>query len=368
MPSYKRYEKPSKWLLNGSKGAAPTQRSHFIADRIFDALFTSTLNVRNFHRFVFDDDVANLVAGGPVNIVLQALKPWPGIDDLKVNINRPFIVVLYDEKTLKPSGQLDHKPDFFEVAFFNGKEGKGTRRSMLRTDLMEIKDLTGELVENITDLNSDNALENQWTLDNLAEEAKKDQSMSDSSLGEWEQGYIIGEALEWTEMEPQPFANWLILPPTLQDPELQAQCEHEWRKATIPGAVDRDGSDAGLPATEAKEIWVCEDCDLIVDENPAAEIEEVLDEDIESEEMKKKMRKIWEDAEKKKKKGSPYDDPPWGDPWKEKTPWKPNPYEPYKPSDDGWDKWVKHNPWMAKYCPDCEDKQHSGDYEAGASA
>ena len=118
MPSYKRYEKPSKWLLNGSKGAAPTKRSHFIADRIFDALFTSTLNVRNFHRFVFDDDVANLVAGGPVNIVLQALKPWPGIDDLKVNINRPFIVVLYDEKTLKPSGQLDHKPDFFEVAFF----------------------------------------------------------------------------------------------------------------------------------------------------------------------------------------------------------------------------------------------------------
>ena len=81
------------------------------------------------------------------------------------------------------------------------------------------------------------------------------------------------------------------------------------------------------------------------------------------------MRKIWEDAEKKKRKGkSPYDDHPWGDPWKKKTPWKPNPYEPYKPSDDGWDKWVKHNPWMAKYCPDCEDKQHSGDYHAGASA
>jgi hypothetical protein len=369
MPSYKRYEKPSKWFLNGRKGAAPTQRSHFIADRIFDALFTSTLNVSNFHQFVFDDDVAILVAGGPVNIVLQALKPWPGIDDLKVNINRPFVVVLYDEKTLKPSGQLEHAPEFFEVAFFDGREEKGTRRSMLRTDLMEIKDLTSDLVENITDLNSDNALENQWTLENLVEEAKKDQSMSDSSLGEWEQGYIIGEALEWTEMERQPFANWLILPPTLQDPELQAQCEHEWRKATIPGAVDPDGSVGPWPIG-AKEIWVCEDCDLIVDENPAAEIEEVLDdEDIDSaEEMKKKMTKIWEDAAKKRKGKSPYDDPPWGDPWKEKTPWKPNPYEPYKPSDDGWDKWVKHNPWMAKYCPDCEDKQHSGDYHAGASA
>ena len=80
MPPYKVYEKPSKWLR---KGGAPTRRSHFIADRIIDALFTTTLNVRNLHQFVFDDDVVTEKAGGPVNIVLQALKPWPGIDESK---------------------------------------------------------------------------------------------------------------------------------------------------------------------------------------------------------------------------------------------------------------------------------------------
>jgi hypothetical protein len=372
MPSYKVYEKPSKWLR---KGGAPTRRSHFIADRIIDALFTTTLNVRNLHQFVFDDDVVTEKAGGPVNIVLQALKPWPGIDDLKVNINLPFIVILYDEKTLKPSGQLEHGPDFFEIAFFAAADGKGPRRSMLRTDLMEIKDLTSDLVKNITDLNSDNALENQWTLKNLAEEAKKDQSMSDSSLGEWEQGYIIGQALEWTEIEFIPFANWNILPPFLHDPELQAQCEHEWRKAAIPFTVERDGSDAGLPADGIKEIWVCEECDLMVDENPEGEPEEDKDEDeavdAAKDERREKMLKIWDEKEReRKRKGkSPYDDPPWGDPWKEKSPWKPNPYEPYKPSEDGWDKWVKYNPWMAKYCPDCEDDEDKKYYgEAAANA
>lgn len=366
MSSSKRYEKPSKWLPGA---AAPTGRSHYIGDRIFDALFASTLNVRNSHRFVFDDEVTDRAGiQGPVTIVMQALKPWPGLKGLEINTNRPFVVILYDEKTLKPSGQLEQGPDFFEVAFFDGHALQGTnKKSMLRTDLMGIQELTDDLVATITDLNSDYALEDQWTLHQLANEAKKDHSMSESSLGEWEQGYIIGEAIEWTEMEPQPFANWLILPPILQDPELQAQCEHEWRKATIPLKVERDGSDAGLPPDGTKEIWVCEDCDLMVDENPEGEPEEVLGED--DEEMMEKMRKIWEDAEKKKRKGkSPYDDHPWGDPWKKKTPWKPNPYEPYKPSDDGWDKWVKHNPWMAKYCPDCEDKQHSGDYHAGASA
>ena len=68
--------------------------------------------------------------------------------------------------------------------------------------------------------------------------------------------------------------------------------------------------------------------------------------------------------ERKKKGKSPYDDlPPYGEPWKEKSPWKPNPYEPYKPSEDGWDKWVKHNNWMAKYSPD-----YSANPESGASA
>lgn len=59
------------------------------------------------------------------------------------------------------------------------------------------------------------------------------------------------------------------------DPELQAQCEHEWRKATIPVKVERDGSDAGLPPDGTKEIWVCEGCDLMVDENPTPTIKEV---------------------------------------------------------------------------------------------
>ena len=365
---YRDYHKPPKWL--GSN--APTGRSHFIADRIFDALFTSKSNVRNLHRFVFDDDEAIKEAGGPVTIVMQALKPWPGFGHLKVNINRPFVVILYDEKTLNAQGQLEQNPDFFEVAFFTGEEWPPNHwESMLRTDLMGIQELTGDLIATITDLNSDYALTDQWTLSNLAEQAVKDHSMSESSLGEWEQGYIIGEALEWTEIEQQPFANWLILPPVLQDPELQAQCEHEWRKATIPVKVERDGSDAGLPPDGTKEIWVCEGCDLMVDENPTPTIEEVSeDEDeISGDELRKKMEKIWDEADKKKRK-TPYDDPPWGggDPWTPKDPWKPNPYEPYKPSEDGWDKWVKHNPWMAKYCPNCEDQEHSSDYEAGASA
>ena len=81
----------------------------------------------------------------------------------------------------------------------------------------------------------------------------------------------------------------------------------------------------------------------MVDENPTPTIEEVSeDEDeISGDELRKKMEKIWDEADKKKRK-TPYDDPPWGggDPWTPKDPWKPNPYEPYKPSEDGWDKWV----------------------------
>ena len=359
MPSYNRYEKPPRWFTSGKMGAAATGRTHFVADRIFDALFTTTLNIRNFHQFVFDDDVVTKEAGGPVNIVLQALKPWPGIAHLKVNINRPFIVILYDEKNLTLKGQIEHAPEYFEVAFFDGNP---RQRSILRSDLMPIQDLTGELAATITDLNSDYALENQWTLENLAEEAKKDQSMSDSSLGEWEQGYIIGEALEWTEMEFIPFANWNVLPPFLHDPELQAQCDHEWKEATIP-------EDEGV-----KTIWVCKDCDLIVDENPKGEPEEDKDEEDEvvdaaKDELRKKMEKVWEEKEKerKRKKGrSPYDPPEGYPPW---DPKKPNPWDPYNPREDGWDKWVKHNPWMEKYCPDCKDDKDKGHYgEAAANA
>ena len=344
MPSYRSHDKPSKWFPRG------VARSRFIADRIFDALLTSAANVSNFHRFVFDDDVVTKEAGGPVNIVLQALKPWPGLAELKVNTNRPFAVILYDEKTLNPSGQLEHPPEYFEVAFFDG----GPRqRSFLRTDLMAIHELTGDLTATITDLNSDYALSEQWTLKELAEAAKKEQSMSESSLGEWEQGYIIGEALEWTEIESQPFANWLILPPTLQDPELQAQCEHKWREASIPIDVGL-ANISGILIAPTKEIWVCEECDLMVDENPNPDPSNI---DV-AKTIKKVLEKIDEDVAKKRKINVPYDSPPWSEPWK---PSQPNPYTPYRPSKDGeegWDKWVKHNRWMAKYCPDCEDKEY----------
>ena len=359
MPSYRSYDKPSKWLPSG------TARSQFVADRIFDALLTSAANVSNFHQFVYNDDIPK-EAGGPVNIVLQALKPWPGdLNDLKVNINRPFVVILYDEKTLKPSGQLKHPPEYFEVAFFDG----GPRqRSFLRTDLMAIHELTGDLTATIIDLNSDYALGYQWTLTALAEEAKKEQSMSESSLGEWEQGYIIGEALEWTEIELQPFANWLILPPTLQDPELQAQCEHKWREASIPIDVGL-ANISGIVVAPTKEIWVCEECDLMVDENPNPDPSNI---DV-AKTMKKVLEKIDEDVAKKRKINVPYDSP-WPDPWKDVDPWKPsqpNPYAPYRPSKDGeegWDKWVKYNQWMGKYCSDCDYKDYPGAYQAGASA
>lgn len=359
MPSYRSYDKPSKWLPSG------TARSQFVADRIFDALLTSAANVSNFHQFVFNDDVVTKEAGGPVNIVLQALKPWPGLAYLKVNTNRPFAVILYDEKTLKPSGQLKHPPEYFEVAFFDG----GPRqRSFLRTDLMAIHELTGDLTATIIDLNSDYALSDQWTLTDLAEEAKKEQSMSESSLGEWEQGYIIGEALEWTEIELQPFANWLILPPTLQDPELQAQCEHEWREASIPIDVGL-ANISGIVVAPTKEIWVCEECDLMVDENPNPDPSNI---DV-AKKIKKVLEKIDEDVAKKRKINVPYDSP-WSEPWKDVDPWKPsqpNPYAPYRPSKDGeegWDKWVKYNQWMGKYCSDCDYKDYPGAYQAGASA
>ena len=74
--------------------------------------------------------------------------------------------------------------------------------------------------------------------------------------------------------------------------------------------------------------------------------------------IKKVLEKIDEDVAKKRKINVPYDSPPWSEPWK---PSQPNPYTPYRPSkdgEDGWDKWVKHNRWMAKYCPDCEDKEY----------
>lgn len=376
MSLYEKYEKPQKWLRSN----APTGRNHFIADRIMDVVIkyarvypatTQTIRGHQFIQqtpalttFVYDDAEVKKEAGDTVTIAMQSLKPWPGISDLKVNTNHPFAVILFDED---PSA---HEPEFFEVAFFDGMGGPSpNRRSMLRTDLMSVEELKSDLVSTITDLNSDYALESKWTLATLAEQAKKDHSMSNSSLGEWEQGFIIGEAQEWTEMEPMPFANWLILPPVLQDPELQAQCDHKWRKAWIPIDVGL-ANISGEVIAPTKEIWVCEECDLMVDENPEAppEDEDRPEESDELKKIEKEMRKKWEDA-KKRKGGSPYDDPPWGKktPWKD-DPWKPNPYKPYQPSDDGWNKWVKHNPWMAKYNPDWEDKPHSGDYNAGASA
>ena len=349
------HNKPKGW-----KTGTTSPRASFTQDRIMDFVaspfFRDNPTIPTLNTYTRDYPNED-----PVKITLQSLLPWPGIEDLKVNTDEPFVVILFDEDPLQNA-----RPDFFEVAFFDGKQ----KKSILRSDLMDSSNLKTGLVDEITSLNADYALDKQWTLARLAEEAQKPHPDTESSLGEWEQGFIIGEAKEWTEMEPMPFANWLILPPFLQDPELQAQCEHEWRKASIPIEVERDGSDAGLPADGIKEIWVCQKCDLMVDENPEGEPEEDKDEDeavdAAKDELRKKMEKIWEDKEReRKKKGkSPYDDlPPYGEPWKEKSPWKPNPYEPYKPSDDGWDKWVKHNNWMAKYSPN-----YSANPESGASA